>query len=153
MCVCRATALSQPTEEAELYVSEVSETAARHATHKTAGRPGAVGDGPSALTQTAMKDDQRPTEYRLRLYVAGETVMSRKARSNLQRLCENCTNPVETIVIDVLAEPSVADEARILATPTLVYDHPTRSKRIIGDLSDVEKVIAFLGLHQRDEGT
>lgn len=90
-------------------------------------------------------------EHPLRLYVAGDTVVSQKARENLQRLCERCA-AIGSIVIDVLSEPALADKARILATPTLVYDHPARSKRVIGDLSDTERVIEFLGLQQRDEG-
>jgi circadian clock protein KaiB len=54
-------------------------------------------------------------------------------------------------VIDVLAEPQRAEEARILATPTLSYDHPGGSKRIIGDLSDTGRVLAFLGIAAEDE--
>jgi circadian clock protein KaiB len=90
-------------------------------------------------------------EHPLRLYVAGDTVVSQKARENVQRLCERYTG-IESTVIDVLTDPALADKARILATPTLVYDHPGRSKRVIGDLSDTERVIEFLGLQQRDEG-
>jgi circadian clock protein KaiB len=97
-----------------------------------------------------MRDDRRVVACRLRLYVAGETVVSQKARENLQRLRERHATTVETVVIDVLREPALAEKARILATPTLVCDHPTRSKRVIGDLSDIEKVCEFLGLQQRD---
>jgi circadian clock protein KaiB len=96
--------------------------------------------------------DRRVGEYRLRLYIAGDTVVSQNARENLRRLCERHRARIETIVIDVLSEPVLADRARILATPTLVYEHPARSKRIIGDLSDTEKIIEFLGLQQRDDG-
>ena len=88
----------------------------------------------------------------LRLYIAGDTVASRKARENLQRLCECHPFPIETIVIDVLTEPGLADSARILATPTLVHEHPTRTKRVVGDLNDTEKVMEFLGLERGDDG-
>lgn len=97
-----------------------------------------------------MKGDP-PAACRFRLYVAGDTLISQKARENLQRLCERCATAMDPAIIDVLSEPALADKARILATPTLVYDHPARSKRIIGDLSDIEKVLEFLGLQQRDE--
>lgn len=91
-------------------------------------------------------------ELRFRLYIAGDTVVSQKARENLQRLCELHPFPIETIVIDVLSEPGLADSARILATPTLVYEHAARSKRIVGDLSDTRKVVEFLGLQRGDDG-
>lgn len=87
-----------------------------------------------------------------RLYVAGDTVVSLKARQNLQRLCEHHPSPIEIIIVDVLREPARADDARILATPTLIYEHPGRSKRIVGDLSNLEKVIEFLGLQRGDDG-
>lgn len=107
--------------------------------------------GPAQSKQIPMKGGRRVGEYLLRLYVAGETVVSQKACENLQRLCERCDVAIETVIIDVLSEPAIAEKARILATPTLVYDHPGRSKRVIGDLSDIEKVIGFLGLQERDE--
>lgn len=91
-------------------------------------------------------------DVRFRLYIAGDTVVSQKARENLQRLCEQHPPPIETIVVDVLNEPALADSARILATPTLVYEHQARSKRVVGDLSDIEKVIEFLGLQRGDDG-
>lgn len=91
-------------------------------------------------------------DVRFRLYIAGDTVVSQKARENLQRLCEQHPLPIETIVVDVLNEPALADSARILATPTLVYEHQARSKRVVGDLSDIEKVIEFLGLQRGDDG-
>lgn len=91
-------------------------------------------------------------DVRFRLYIAGDTVASQKARENLQRLCEQHPLPIETIVVDVLNEPALADSARILATPTLVYEHQARSKRVVGDLSDIAKVIEFLGLQRGDDG-
>lgn len=111
---------------------------------------GHPGDPPQSKP-ISMKSPRRVGEHVLRLYVAGETVVSQKARENLQRLCERCETAIETVVIDVLDNPEIADRARILATPTLVYDHPGRSKRVIGDLSAIEKVIGFLGLQERDE--
>jgi circadian clock protein KaiB len=98
-----------------------------------------------------MRGDRRVGQFRLRLYIAGDTPASQKARENLQRLREHHSLPVETVVIDILREPALADSARILATPTLIYEHPVRAKRIIGDLGDIERVSEFLGLRQSDE--
>jgi circadian clock protein KaiB len=89
-------------------------------------------------------------QFSLRLYIAGDTPASQRARENLQRLCERHPFPIEAVVIDILREPSLANKARILATPTLICEHPTRAKRVIGDLGDIEKVVEFLGLQQRD---
>ena len=91
-------------------------------------------------------------DLRIRLYVSGDTTISRKARENLMRLCEGFpSNGVTAQVIDVTAEPGAAEEARILATPTLVYEHPIRPKRIIGDLSDMKRVLEFLGIEEYGE--
>lgn len=59
----------------------------------------------------------------------------------------------DAAVIDVFAEPALAEEAHILATPTLVYENPTRSKRIIGDLGDFDRVLNFLGLKPHGDRT
>lgn len=90
-------------------------------------------------------------QFRLRLYIAGDTPVSQRARYNLERLCQRHSFSIEPVVIDILREPSLADDARIFATPTLVYEQPTRSKRVIGDLGDTDKVIEFLGLQQSEE--
>jgi len=87
------------------------------------------------------------TEPLLRLYIAGNSAVSRRAEQNLshlQRLIKPQGWDVE--VIDVLMQPERAEQARILATPTLSYDHPMRPRRIVGDLSDTKSVLAFLGI-------
>jgi circadian clock protein KaiB len=111
-----------------------------------------AGARPDRDVNDTVKDRRRVGDVRFRLYIAGDTVASQKARENLQRLCEQHPLPIETIVVDVLNEPALADSARILATPTLVYEHQARSKRVVGDLSDIEKVIQFLGLQRGDDG-
>ena len=87
------------------------------------------------------------TQPLLRLYIAGNSAISRRAVQNLHRL-EERVKPLgwETEVVDVIAQPERAEQARILATPTLSYDHPIRPRRIVGDLSDTQKVIGFLGI-------
>ncbi len=56
----------------------------------------------------------------------------------------------EVEVIDVLAKPELAEQAGILATPTLCYEHSGRPRRIIGDLSDAKRVLEFLGIGPGD---
>ncbi|GAB1716922.1 MAG: circadian clock protein KaiB [Nitrobacter sp.] len=87
------------------------------------------------------------TEFVLRLYIAGHSAVSRRAKQNLdrlQRLIKPQGGDVE--VIDILAQPELAEQARILATPTLSYEHPVRPRRIVGDLSDTRSVLDFLGI-------
>ena len=83
----------------------------------------------------------------LRLYIAGNSAISRRAEQNLSRLQE-LIKPQgwEAEVVDVLAQPERAEHARILATPTLSYEHPVRPRRIVGDLSDTKSVLDFLGI-------
>jgi circadian clock protein KaiB len=86
-------------------------------------------------------------ELLLRLYVSGNSTSSRRAQENLARLRDTALpRGWEVKVIDVLTEPHLAEEAKILATPTLSYEHPFRPRRIIGDLSDTQKVLDFLGI-------
>ncbi len=85
--------------------------------------------------------------YRLRLYVTGRTAQSQRAIENLRRICETeTTEKFEIEVIDVLEHPSLAENEKILATPTLVKRLPEPVRKIIGDLSDREKVLLGLDL-------
>src|SRR3954464_9439746 len=91
----------------------------------------------------------------LRLFVSGEPTSSKRARDNLAQLRERYFPTIADVtIIDVAAEPQRAEEAQIMATPTLVVDGPRRQKRIVGDLTDTRKVLAFLGVEAGDpEGT
>lgn len=86
-------------------------------------------------------------KYVLTLYIAGHTPRSEQAIRNLHRICENDI-PIEcqVTVIDVLQEPKLAEEARVLATPTLIKELPLPVRRIIGDLSNTEKVLMGLNI-------
>jgi circadian clock protein KaiB len=92
--------------------------------------------------------DPYVTNLLLRLYIAGPSATSRRAEQNLRRLRElvRSSDALEVEVIDVLKNPELAEQAAIIATPTLAYEHPVRPRRIIGDLSDVERVLDFLGI-------
>jgi circadian clock protein KaiB len=86
----------------------------------------------------------------LRLYIAGNSPSSRQAEHNLERLrllIKPGRQRVE--IIDVLANPELAEKAGILATPTLCYEHLGRCRRIVGDLNDVRRILAFLGIETK----
>ena len=86
----------------------------------------------------------------LRLFVSGHSPSSVRARENLVWLrSHGLPADWSTEVIDVLADPGQAEQAGILATPTLSYEHAAQSRRIVGDLGDAERVLHFLGLEAR----
>ncbi len=88
----------------------------------------------------------------LKLYVTGHTARTRTAIANLRRLCrEELDGKCEIQVIDVLQEPQLAEEERILATPTLIKTLPPPVRRVIGDLSDSEKVLLGLDIQIPDD--
>ena len=84
-------------------------------------------------------------KYQLRLYVVGQTPNSMRALENLKRICEEqLTGQYDLRVIDVLKEPQLAEQDKIIATPTLVKDLPPPLRKVIGDLSDRDKVLVGL---------
>jgi circadian clock protein KaiB len=92
-------------------------------------------------------DGKTSTTYSLRLYVAGQTPKSLAAIANLKRICEDHLAGQYTIeVIDLLITPQLAAGDQIVALPTLVRRLPPPLKRIIGDLSDFERVLVGLDL-------
>lgn len=83
----------------------------------------------------------------LRLYVAGKTPKALTAFTNLKKICEEQLNGKYSIeVIDLLVNPQLSVEYQILALPTLVRKLPTPVRKIIGDLSDTERVLVGLDL-------
>jgi circadian clock protein KaiB len=84
-------------------------------------------------------------KYILTLFVSGGTLRANQAIANLRRICdEELEGDYELQVIDVLKNPQVAEDEKILATPTLMKRLPPPLRRVIGDLSDKQKVL--LGL-------
>jgi circadian clock protein KaiB len=87
----------------------------------------------------------------LKLYVTGATPRAKLAIANLRRICEQeLQGDYELQIIDVLEQPQLAEDERILATPTLIKQLPPPLRRVIGDLSDSEKVLLGLELRPRD---
>jgi circadian clock protein KaiB len=90
-------------------------------------------------------------QYNLRLYVAGQTPKSITALANLKKICEqHLAGRYRIEVIDLLVHPQLAAGDQILAVPTLVRRLPEPLKRIIGNLSNMERVL--VGLDLRPEG-
>lgn len=83
----------------------------------------------------------------LRLFVTGRTARSDTAIRNLQQLCEReLKGEYQLEVIDVLERPQLAEDEKILATPTLIKDLPPPLRRIIGDMSSSDRVLLGLDL-------
>jgi circadian clock protein KaiB len=97
---------------------------------------------------TAMSGtDDEAMEFNLRLYVAGQTPKSLAAIANLKKICEeNLAGRYKIEVIDLVVTPQLAAGDQIVAIPTLVRRLPPPLKRMIGDLSNSEKVIVGLDL-------
>jgi circadian clock protein KaiB len=88
--------------------------------------------------------------YSLRLYVAGQTPKSVLALTNLKQICEqHLLGRYEIQIIDLLENPQLARGDQILAVPTLVRRLPEPIKKIIGDLSNTERVLVGLDLRVR----
>ena len=83
----------------------------------------------------------------LRLYIAGNSSSSRRAEQNVMHLRKFMNAGAWKVeIIDVLARPELAEQAGILATPTLTYENQGRPRRVVGDLSDTRRVLEFLGI-------
>lgn len=96
-----------------------------------------------------MTDPTPAKRYQLRLYVAGETPRSVRAFANLKTFCEEHLEGEYSIeVIDLLKNPQLAEGDQILAVPTLVRRLPPPMKRMIGDLSNTEKMLVGLDLRE-----
>ena len=93
-------------------------------------------------------------KYRLRLYITGRTSHSQRAISNLREICESeLAGEYSIEVIDVLEHPTLAEDEKILATPTLVRKLPEPVRRIIGDLSNREQVLLGLDILPNTQST
>ena len=95
----------------------------------------------------ANKQAKSSEKWELRLYVAGNTIKSVTALSNLKKYCEeHLKGKYKIEVIDLLKQPQLAEGDQILAIPTLVRKVPVPIRKIIGDLSNEEKVLVGLNI-------
>jgi circadian clock protein KaiB len=91
-----------------------------------------------------------PKKWNLRLYTAGKTARSVKAFENLKKLCEeHMPGQYDIEVIDLLKDPKLARGDQIVAVPTLVRKLPEPVRKIIGDLSNTQRVLVGLDLRPR----
>ena len=98
-----------------------------------------------------MKNGARRT-WRLRLYVAGQTPKSITALANLKRLCEtHLAGQYHIEVVDLVRQPQLARRDDIVVLPTLVRQLPPPIRKIIGDLSNVERVLVGLDVVSHDD--
>src|SRR5687767_9699888 len=110
----------------------------KSAKKKTKPRPG-----------TKVSSEPEPGHIELRLYIAGQTPKSMIALTNLDRICrDHIDGKYQLKIIDLLQNPQLAAEDQILAIPTLVRNLPTPIRKIIGDLSDTERVLVGLDLRE-----
>jgi circadian clock protein KaiB len=105
----------------------------------------------AAKFEEALKSAKKGT-YVLRLFVTGITPNSLRAIENIKAICsDHLEGRFELEVIDIYKRPDLAKEAQIIAAPTLIKNLPLPLRRFIGDLSDVEKILAGLDLVPKNE--
>jgi circadian clock protein KaiB len=98
----------------------------------------------------AQADSADPDRWNLRLYVAGQTPRSLSAFKNLKEICEEYLKGKYHIeVVDLMENPTLARGDQILAIPTLVRKLPEPIRKIIGDLSNTERVLVGLDIQPR----
>lgn len=92
-------------------------------------------------------------KHKLKLYVTGMTDNSEQAVGNIREICqEQLQGQYELEIIDILEKPHLAENEKILATPTLIKELPPPLKRVIGDLSQADKVLIGLDLQKDADG-
>jgi circadian clock protein KaiB len=100
-----------------------------------------------AVNRATRKSGGSLSDYILKLYVTGKTAKTETAIANLRRICDDELHGRYLLeIIDVLEHPQLAEDDKILATPTLIKRLPPPLRRVIGDLSDKHKVLLGLEL-------
>ncbi len=93
-------------------------------------------------------------QYVLRLYVTGNTPRSTQAIANIRAVCEErLAGRFQLEVVDIYQQPGVAVDRQIIAAPTLVKELPEPVRRLVGDLSNRQKVLVALNLQSLDGGS
>ena len=112
------------------------------------------------MEETEIKDTREEFEqslqkagneiYVLRLYITGITPKSTKAIQNIKKICEeNLKGRYELEVIDIYQQPVIAKDEQIIAAPTLIKKLPLPLRRLIGDMSDKERILVGLDLRPK----
>jgi circadian clock protein KaiB len=93
------------------------------------------------------EEDENDDSYVLRLFVTGATPNSSRAISNLKEICETyLKGKYELEIIDVYQQPLIAENEQIIALPLLIKKYPSPERRLIGDMSDLGKVLRGLNV-------
>ena len=96
--------------------------------------------------------NSRLEEYVLRLYVSGSTLKSALAVENIKQICEQyLKNRYDLEVIDIYQQPNLARDEQIVAVPTLIKRLPSPLRRLVGDLSNLKRVLFGLDLGTREQ--
>jgi len=101
-----------------------------------------------------MKDPESDSQsrYKLQLFVTGASSNSVRAIANIKRICETRLNEnYDLEIIDVYRQPLVAQDKQLVALPMLLKTYPLPLMRLIGDMSDTEKVLKGLGISTDQE--
>jgi circadian clock protein KaiB len=130
----------------ERWADEVAETGSADRAHRHADATSS--DSPDmGIHMSAVPS---PEVWRLRLYVSGESARSMTAFANLKRLCDTFLPDRHRLeVVDLLEHPSLAQDEGIVAVPTLVRISPLPTRTIVGDLSDLDEVLAGLQIRTK----
>ncbi len=97
-----------------------------------------------------MSDREDSKKFVLRLYITGMTPRSIRAVDNIKRICEeNLKGRYELEVIDIYQYPERAKEAELIAAPTLIKKLPLPLRKLVGDMSDTERVLVGLNIQSR----
>jgi circadian clock protein KaiB len=97
-------------------------------------------------------DDSDPQrqDYQLSLFVTGHTPKSVRAVQNVTRICEqHLPDGYELEIVDLYQSPELASKHQLVAAPTLLKTQPPPPRRMVGDMSDSERVLAGLGIRRR----
>jgi len=90
-----------------------------------------------------------PVVYLLKLYITGASPNSAKAVNNIKNICEKyLKNRYELEIIDIYQQPLLATSEQIIALPLLIKSSPLPAKRLIGNMSDIQKVLTSLDLNE-----
>jgi circadian clock protein KaiB len=101
----------------------------------------------AAIFEKLLKNADAIQHYQLRLYITGTTTRSSQAISNIRALCDEfLPGHYNLEVVDIYQQPTEAAKEQIIAAPTLIKQFPIPPKRLIGDLSDRDKVMVGLSL-------
>jgi circadian clock protein KaiB len=112
---------------------------------------------PSADNQSSIEEleqaleDTKHVQYTLRLYVTGITPRSQRAIENIRKICEeSLKGRYDLEVIDIYQQPERAREEQIIAAPTLIKKLPLPLRKLIGDMSNRDRILIGLGLEPKD---